>query len=70
MMNRRRSAIALLVAVARDVPHDDLVALLDGLAAELEVAERGAAHVGHRALPADDLRHRAVQQAGLARSLS
>ena len=46
-----------LVAVARDVPHDHLVARLDGLAAELDVARRGAAHVGQRRLPADDLRH-------------
>src|SRR4051812_47779937 len=46
-----------LVAIARDVPHDHLVALPDGLAAELDVFQRRAAHVGERGLPADDLRH-------------
>src|ERR1700761_4692799 len=50
----------LLVAVARDVPHDDLVALPDLLAAEFEVGKRGAAHMGERRLPADHLRHEAV----------
>src|SRR3954454_19647913 len=34
----------LLVAVARDVPHHDLVALLDLAAAEFEIRKRGAAH--------------------------
>ena len=39
----------LFVAVGRDVPHHDLVAGLDLLAAQLEVAHRGAAEVHHRA---------------------
>ena len=62
MKLRRRSSITLLVAVARDVPHDHLVALPDRLAAELDVVQRGAAHVGERRLPADDLRHHVVDQ--------
>ena len=52
----------LFVAVARDVPHHHLVALFDLLAAELEVLERGAAHMRQRRLPADHLRHEAVDQ--------
>src|SRR6185437_5005761 len=52
----------VLVAVARDVPHDDLLALFDPLAADLGVGERGAAHMRDRALPADDLRHHALDQ--------
>src|SRR5579859_4661933 len=50
-----------LVTVAGDVPHGDLLALADGLAAELDVFQGGAAHVGDRALPADDLRHGAFE---------
>src|ERR1700733_13940374 len=52
----------LVVAVARDVPHHDLVALLEPVAAELEVLERGAAHMRQRRLPADYLRHETVDQ--------
>ena len=52
----------LIVAVARDVPHDDLVALPDCLALELDVLERRAAHVRQRRLPADHFRHEAVEQ--------
>jgi hypothetical protein len=51
-----------LVAVARQVPHRDLVALGDLLAAQLGVLRGGAAHVGQRRLPADDLGHQAVDQ--------
>src|SRR5690349_810894 len=40
-----------LVTVARDVPHHDLVALPDLFAAELDVGQRGAAHMGERRLP-------------------
>ena len=47
-----------LVAVARDVPHDDLVALFHLVAGDLGVFLRGAAHVRQRRLPADDFRHR------------
>src|SRR5579871_2560526 len=52
----------LVVVVARDVPHHDLVAFLDLLAADLDVAQRGTAHVGERGLPADHLRHEALDQ--------
>src|SRR5437764_1442214 len=52
----------VLVTVARDVPHHDLVTFLDPLAPELEVDERGAAHMRQRRLPADHLRHEAVEQ--------
>src|SRR6266487_2862794 len=38
----------LLVAVARNVPHHDLVALLDLSAAELDIFECGAAHMRQR----------------------
>src|SRR5437868_14009484 len=34
----------VLVTIARDVPHHDLVALFDLPAAELDIFERGAAH--------------------------
>src|SRR6516165_695631 len=37
-----------LVAVARNVPHHDLVALPDLLAAELDVLQGGAAHMRER----------------------
>jgi hypothetical protein len=50
------------IAVARQVPHRDLVALLDRLAGQLGVLHAGAAHVGQRCLPADDLGHQAVHQ--------
>src|SRR3546814_10331847 len=50
------------VAVARQVPHHDLVALLDLLAANLPVLQRSAAHVSQRRLPADDFRHHAGDQ--------
>src|SRR6185437_14535522 len=40
----------LFVAIARDVPHDDAVALPDLVALELDIAERSAAHMGERRL--------------------
>ncbi len=40
--------VARLVAVGGDVPHDDLLALLDLLAVQLGVARRGAAEVRER----------------------
>src|SRR5947208_11327121 len=43
----------LFVAVARDVPHHDLVTLLELFAAELYVLERGPAHMRQGRLPAD-----------------
>ena len=57
MMKRVRIVDRLLVPVARDVPHDDFVALLDLLAAKLRILKRGTAHMGERRLPADDFRH-------------
>src|SRR4051812_17033785 len=60
----------LFVAVARDVPHHDLVTLLDLLAAELEIGQRGAAHMCQRRLPADHLGHEAVEQGGVLTQLA
>src|SRR5215471_6739456 len=54
-----------LVAVSRDVPHHHLVAFPDRSAGKLAVAGRRAAHVDHRRLEADDLRHQAVEQAAV-----
>src|SRR5262245_7873167 len=47
----------LLVAVAGDVPHDDLVASADSLAAQLGVHAGGAAHVDDGRLPTDRFLH-------------
>jgi hypothetical protein len=55
----------LLVAVPRDVPDHDLVALLDRLAANLGIIERSAPHMDHRCLPADDLGYEAGDQPGI-----
>src|SRR5216683_2619091 len=52
----------LVVAVARDVPHHDLVTFLDLPAADLEVLERGPSHMRQWRLPADHLRHETVDQ--------
>src|SRR5215467_1720716 len=52
----------LFVAVARDVPHHDLVTLLERPAAKLAVLERGPTHMRDRRLPPDYLRHEAVDQ--------
>ena len=62
MMNSFGPLDRLLVAVARDVPHHDAVALLDLLAADLGVDQRGAPHMRQRRLPADHLRHHGVDQ--------
>src|SRR6476660_9265515 len=43
-----------LIAVAGNVPHHDLVAFGDTTSGELDVVARGAAHVQHRRLVADD----------------
>src|SRR3546814_3785144 len=48
-----------LVAVTRQVPHHNLVAFSDLLAADLPILQRRAAHMGQRCLPADDLWHHA-----------
>ncbi len=50
------------IAVTRDVPHHHFLALLDLLAADLSVFERGACHVRDRRLPTDDLRHHVRDQ--------
>src|SRR3982074_1961715 len=52
----------LVVAVARDVPHHDLVTFLDPPAAELEFLKRGPAHMRQWRLPANHLRHETVDQ--------
>src|SRR5258708_14540960 len=52
----------LIVAVTRDIPHHDLVTLLEPLAAELDVLERGPAHIRQWRLPADHLRHETIDQ--------
>ena len=44
----------VLVAVARDIPHGNLVALPDLLAAQLVILQGGTAHMGERRLPAYD----------------
>ena len=46
----------LVILVARGVPHNDLVALLDVLAIKLSVHLRRATHIGQGRLPTDDLR--------------
>ena len=45
-----------LVPVSREVPEQDLIVLLDQLAAELDILRRSASHVGEGGLPANDLR--------------
>src|SRR5215831_19429584 len=57
------------VAVARDVPHDHLVALLDLFAAELDILLRRAAHMRDGALPADNLRHHGVDERRIGHQL-
>ena len=49
----------LLVEIAGQVPHRDLVPPADALAAHVHVGDRGAAHVRQRRLPADRLGHHA-----------
>ena len=70
MMNSFGPRDRLLVAIAGDVPHHHLVALADRLAADLAIGQRGAPHVHHRRLPADDLRHQARDQAGVVAQLA
>src|SRR5205085_5882576 len=43
----------LFIAIARDVPHHDALALLDLLVPDLGVDQRSAPHVRQRRLPAD-----------------
>ena len=57
------------VAVARDVPHDDLVAFPDGFPGKLGIAGRGAAHVDYRRLVADQLGHEGRDQRQIAAQL-
>jgi hypothetical protein len=49
-MKRIRILDHRVVAIARQVPHHDLVALADALAANLDIAHRGATHVRQRRL--------------------
>ena len=43
-----------LVTIPRDVPHNDLVAFFDQLAAKLDITRGDAPHVHQRCLPTDD----------------
>src|SRR5947209_4245166 len=60
----------LLVAIAGDVPHHDLVAFFDLLAAEFNILERGPAHVRQWRLPADHFGHETVDQFGIGAQLA
>ncbi len=55
----------VLVVVGRQVPHQDLVVLLDLLAAQLGVFGCGATHIGQRRDPTDHLGHEAAHQPGI-----
>ena len=52
----------VFVAVARQLPHGELVAFLDLFAAWFAAGQSGAPHEGKRRLPADDLGHHALDQ--------
>jgi len=52
------------IAVAGVVPHHQLFPLADGLATDLRVLERGAAHAHHRRLPANDFGNHGLHQCG------
>src|SRR5216683_3224559 len=52
----------LFVAIARDVPHHDPVALADFLAAEFGIDQRRTPHMRQRRLPANDFGHHGVDQ--------
>ena len=54
-----------LVAVARHIPHHHLVALANGLAAQFRIAQRAAAHMRQRRLPANGLLDHIRDQARL-----
>src|SRR5215469_11672266 len=58
-----------LVAIARHVPHNDLIASADMLAGELDIASRRSAHVNDRSLVAYCLRHEARHESGVALEL-
>ena len=45
----------LFIAVARNIPHDDVIAFFDHLTVQLEVPCGCAAHMGQGRLPADGL---------------
>ena len=55
----------LLVAVGRDVPEKDLVALPDRAVVEFDVARGRSAEVQQRAAPAEHLFHRCLDQRGI-----
>ncbi len=59
----------LFVAVARDVPHHDAVALFDLLVADFGIDQRGAPHMRKRRLPADDFRDHGIDQRGVVAQL-
>jgi len=55
----------LLVAIAGDEPHRNLVALADRLAAEFEILQGSASQMQHRRVPANDLRDGTRHQLGI-----
>src|SRR5580692_5391696 len=57
------------IAVAGQVPHRQLVALPDLLAAQFRVDQRRAPHVGERCLPADDFGYQTVDERGIGTQL-
>src|SRR3546814_8088913 len=58
-----------LVAIGREIPQRQLVALADFLPLDLIILRRGAAHMRERSLPADDLLRRIGDQIGIALQL-
>ena len=54
-----------LVAIARDIPQHDFLALADHLPIKLIILRRRAPHMRHRRLPADNLACRIGDQIGL-----
>ena len=47
----------LIIAIARQIPHQQLFAFLNMLAAKLDVLVGGTPHIGQRSLPANDFRN-------------
>mmetsp|Transcript_13693 Transcript_13693/g.17722 ORF Transcript_13693/g.17722 Transcript_13693/m.17722 type:complete len:211 (-) Transcript_13693:490-1122(-) len=58
-----------LIAIARDIPHDDLVAFFDLLAAELDVFQRCSTHMPERCLVTDYLGHHVRDQSWVSLEL-
>ena len=46
-----------IVTIARDIPHDHLIAFFDLLAAELKITRGCSTHVGKRRLPTNNFRN-------------